>query len=80
MNVKHKNDRRAGLCHGGVCRSLHRHRSGRLGSDDEQLARLKTRLQPIVAERIAQVSETGIDGQAACDMLCDEIVRIEAEE
>ncbi|WP_460275930.1 TRAP transporter substrate-binding protein [Celeribacter sp. ULVN23_4] len=47
---------------------------------ESEVDELKTRLQPIVAERIAQVSETGIDGQAAYDMLFEEIAKIESEE
>lgn len=46
----------------------------------EEIEVLRDRLAPIVASQIAKVSETGIDGQAAYDMLFDEIAKIEAEE
>lgn len=46
----------------------------------EEVAALKERLAPIVQDRIAQVSSTGIDGQAAYDMMLAEIAKIEAGE
>jgi TRAP-type C4-dicarboxylate transport system substrate-binding protein len=46
---------------------------------EAEVAALKERLAPIVADRIAQVSAAGVDGQAAYDMLLAEIEKIEAE-
>jgi len=48
-------------------------------ASDEEVAALKTRLAPIVEERIAQITEAGVDGQAAYDMMLSEIAKIESE-
>ncbi|MCA0043937.1 TRAP transporter substrate-binding protein [Celeribacter litoreus] len=40
---------------------------------DEQLAAWKESLQPVIDEKIAQVSESGVDGQAAYEMFIAEV-------
>lgn len=47
---------------------------------EAEMAALRDSLQPLIDERIAQVSETGLDGQAAYDMMLAEIAKIEAGE
>lgn len=45
---------------------------------EAETAALRKTLEPVIADRIAQVSSTGIDGQAAYDMLKQEIANVEA--
>lgn len=45
----------------------------------EDIATLKERFKPVIEANIALISETGVDGQAAYDMLLDEIAKLEAE-
>lgn len=44
----------------------------------EEVTALRERFAPVVAANIALVSETGVDGQAAYQMLLDEIAAVEA--
>lgn len=48
-------------------------------ASDADVQALRARLEPVVQERIEQVSATGIDGQAAYDRLLGEIANVEAE-
>jgi TRAP-type C4-dicarboxylate transport system substrate-binding protein len=45
----------------------------------EETVNLQQLLAPIVAESLAKVTATGVDGQAAYDMLLSEIAKVEAE-
>ncbi|MBT9386501.1 TRAP transporter substrate-binding protein [Pseudooceanicola sp. CBS1P-1] len=46
---------------------------------DAQVAAWKEALQPVVDAKLKEVSETGVDAQAAYDMMKSEIAKVEAE-
>jgi TRAP-type C4-dicarboxylate transport system substrate-binding protein len=48
-------------------------------ASEDDIASLRERFVPVIEANIALVSEAGVDGQAAYDMLLEEIEKLEAE-